>query len=255
MKRLFKTRWRAGAFTLIELLVVIGIIAILAASLLPVLSRANNAAKTSHCLSNTRQIGMAVSLYVTENHDIFPQTKRTERDPEQNNADGSIEDPDLGSAFVLILPYISVLSSKNENLERMKVFACPADPNPFDPLGPTVYNPGGPLLVSYLINGYFIWGMKDSAVRRPSATIIFSERRSLATQNPHAEPFADDSYKPWFYPPTNPQAPENDMDEWTGAIQTHRHAGVAIYSFCDSHAERMNYSRAFNPPNFDLHKP
>jgi prepilin-type processing-associated H-X9-DG protein len=190
-----------------------------------------------------------------ENQDIFPQTKRTESDPERNDADGSIEDPDLGSAFVPVLPYISVLNSKNENLERQKVFACPSDPNPFDRLGPTLYNPGGPWLVSYLINGYFIWGMKDSAVRRPSTTIIFSERRSLANQDPHADPFSDDSYKPWFYPLTNPQAPENDMDEWTGAIQTHRHAAGAVYSFCDGHSEWMQYRRTFNPPNFDLHKP
>lgn len=250
-----QSRPRSDAFTLVELLVVIAIIAILAALLLPALSRAKATAKTTACLSNMRQIGVATRLYVMENQDIFPQTKRTDNDPEKDDADGSIEDPDLGSVFVPLLPFICSLNTQNESLPRQRVFACPADPNPFDPLGPTIYNPGGPWLVSYLVNGYFLWGMKDSAVRSPSTTTIFAERRSVANQNPYAEPFADDSYKPWFYPPTNPQAPEDDMDEWTGAIQTHRHTDSAVYIFCDGHSERLKYSRTFSPPNVNLHKP
>ena len=242
-------------FTLVELLVVISIIALLASLLLPALSRAKSSARTSLCLSNARQIGMATRLYAMENQDFLPQTKRTESNPEQNDADGSIEDPDLGSVFVPLLPFISTFGGQNENLQRQKVFACPADPNPFDPLGPSVYNPGGPWLVSYLVNGYFIWGMKECAIQKPAACIIYSERRSVANQNPYAEPFSDDSYKPWFYPPSNAQAPENDMDASTGAIQTQRHARGAVYSFCDSHAQCLRYSRTFEPPNLNLHKP
>ena len=59
------------AFTLIELLVVIAIIAILAAILFPVFAQAKAAAKTSACLSNTKQVGLAIVQYTTDNDDTY----------------------------------------------------------------------------------------------------------------------------------------------------------------------------------------
>ena len=60
------------AFTLIELLVVIAIIAILAAMLLPVLSRAKQRAQGALCLNNGKQLMLALHLYASENNDFYP---------------------------------------------------------------------------------------------------------------------------------------------------------------------------------------
>lgn len=63
---------RPAAFTLVELLTVIAVIALLAALLFPAVSRATGQARATACLSNLRQIGTSLRLYLDENVNRFP---------------------------------------------------------------------------------------------------------------------------------------------------------------------------------------
>jgi len=71
---------KSKAFTLIELLVVIAIIAILAAILFPVFAQAKAAAKKTSCLSNAKQLGLGVLMYMGDSDDVFVPVKNCDQE-------------------------------------------------------------------------------------------------------------------------------------------------------------------------------
>ena len=99
---------RASAFTLIELLVVIAIIAILAAILFPVFAQARAKARQAACLSNLKQVGTAVLMYIQDSDDTYPPSQTPLPSPPAP-AGGVISWP------TIVYPYV-----KNEG-----VFVCP----------------------------------------------------------------------------------------------------------------------------------
>jgi prepilin-type N-terminal cleavage/methylation domain-containing protein/prepilin-type processing-associated H-X9-DG protein len=243
-------------FTLIELLVVIAIIAILAAILFPVFTAVKESAKKTACLSNLHQVGMATEMYMQDYDFTYPQTKGTTTSkPQVDDMDGSIEEPDIGSMFTMILPYTGVRSDyTDDDMIRQKLYVCPSDTNPNDPTCPTVILPGGPTVNSYLVNGYFVWGIAESQVQDFSGTIYVGERRSEVVNN--TPQYCDDIWHPWWNANTISQgAPEDDMDPLIGAISS-RHKGGSNFTFADGHSAWKRLNQTFSlDGKIDLHNP
>ena len=105
-----------SAFTLIELLVVIAIIAILAAILFPVFAQARDKARSASCLSNEKQIGLGLMMYVQDYDETFPTAYRYKNNTETTNG---------GSAG----GYVHYTAMVQPYVKNTQIWVCPSDPN------------------------------------------------------------------------------------------------------------------------------
>lgn len=135
-------RAKYQGFTLIELLVVISIIALLVGILLPALGAARKTAQRAVCLSNQRQIGVAMMTYATGNKGLLPYTMYQK----------SSADPQTRWWHRLILDGAAVGSTEEGSSSNL---VCPSDPKSYVPNQPTgTPDPDDNVACSYGMNNY-----------------------------------------------------------------------------------------------------
>jgi hypothetical protein len=189
-------------------------------------------------------------LYTNDYDGSFMQSKQTDGQPQIDDYAGQIENPDTGSIFATLLTYTGHGGTSSEDaMCQQKLYSCPTDPNPFDLSCPDVINIGGPHVISYLINGYFVWGLNESQIPYPAQNIEYAERRSVAASGTPA--YCDDIYHPWFNSDNpnlgNSNGVDNEMDPVIGAIATTRHNQGANYTFAEGHAKFYVWSQTWSP--------
>ena len=242
---------RRGGFTLVELLVVIGVIALLIAILLPVISKAREQAKRVSCLSNVRQLTAAVIMYLGENHQFLPEACSTNSPvetpicPRTNTLPPWSPIPD---SAMMVLPSIGGA------LERFLgsapgVWRCPSAPedtfvltgdNPFSgTAAPNEFKPnynymagkeifdnaslGGPIVAAFKLR---IWATRNVAGLRVSSAMPINHVQAEVVLFHDRDSTFHSRMRKKIY--TEPQ----DSDYY------------ANYGFLDGHAEGRSYRNA-----------
>jgi len=187
---------KVKGFTLIELLVVIAIIAILAAILFPVFARARESARRASCLSNMKQLGLGMMMYVQDYDGVYFARSYGGTYPGSNTA---------GSATTI--GYWCAWGSKPDSwwilapyIKNKQIFACPSYEGFYPNNNPPILNGVAYNLIAGYPNGNAgTPTLSEAAIQYPSQMLAF----------------VDSSWGPDAYPPqNNGGAPGSNAGNW-----------------------------------------
>lgn len=239
-------RKKVAGFTLIELLVVMAIIGILSAIILPVLGRAKEQARQINCISNLKQWGMALTMYLDDSRQFYPDAKITNGTPgapATYNEDSPMWSDLTAFAaagqgntvwYNVLPPYVGkkplwqYASNPTNFVNGKTIFTCPTS----DALAPD-FNLMQRVVFNYGENYKGNTGMettipfKASMVWHPAAFVFLSESRTHASEKP-------------FYG-TSPSS-ELGTSHCCYAMESSRHSAGADLTFADGHASYYKYS-------------
>jgi prepilin-type N-terminal cleavage/methylation domain-containing protein/prepilin-type processing-associated H-X9-DG protein len=226
------------AFTLIELLVVIGIIAILAALLLPALAASKRKAQQANCASNLRQVGLALHLY-TDEFEYFPG------DPAGHKGLLSGQVPWYMANSPSFLSYYLCTylgyHAPDQNRTYIKVLTCPGTqqqaPNPND-FETRHFQLGNPVILN--VEDLHIFGYAGGSGQLAGGPMKRQDLESLGSPATI-----------WFLQEPDKVSVTDLSCSWRYALPERPvHGKVRNYLFLDSHVQAISVGQALpNPYN------
>ena len=222
-------------FTLIELLVVIAIIAILAAILFPVFAQAREKARASSCLSNMKQIGTALQLYVDDWDETMPFGVSMYITPPDGYPGKTYMVYDNlvygngGNAYTwmdAIFPYV----------KNVRLYHCPS-----------IYKGASGYAMNALLTttlayddvagrSAIVWTNQSTETGRPLAEIASSAKTVFVSENAY---LPNSAYTMVMAAPALLADYDNRLG--VGELKAVRHLGGSNFTFCDGHAKYYKY--------------